>query len=172
MTDLFVKPTDMHQFLDPSSSQPYHCKRGMPYREALRLNRICLDNKSLDKCRSDLEGWLMERGYNGKIIRKQTLRTGEHSRKDVLEREKAETSESKLTLNITYYPVFQNIRNILQELQLLLAPEFEHKMVFPKAPVTGFRSGKTLKDYLVQAVLPRNNETGRCEPRGKKLFSL
>ena len=25
MTDLFVKPTDTHQFLDPSSSHPYHC---------------------------------------------------------------------------------------------------------------------------------------------------
>ena len=24
MTDLFVKPTNTHQFLDPSSSHPYH----------------------------------------------------------------------------------------------------------------------------------------------------
>ena len=110
----------------------------------------------------------MERGYNGKIIRKQTLRTGEHSRKDLLEREKAETSESKLPLNITYYPVFQNIRNILQELHLLLAPDKEHKKVFPNVPVVGFRNGKSLKDYLVRAVLPRTNETGRCEPCGKK----
>ena len=29
MTDLFVKPTDTHQFLDPSSSHPYHCKKGI-----------------------------------------------------------------------------------------------------------------------------------------------
>ena len=61
----------------------------------------------------------MERGYNEKMIRKQILRAREHSRKDLLEREKAEIFEPKLTLNITYYPVFQNIRNILQELHLL-----------------------------------------------------
>ena len=54
----------------------------------------------------------MKRGYNGKMIRKQILRVRELSRKDLLEREKTETSEPKLTFNITYYPVFQNIRDI------------------------------------------------------------
>ena len=110
----------------------------------------------------------MERGYHGKMIRKQILRAREHSRKDLLEREKAKTSEPRLTFNITYYPVFQNIRNILQELHLLLAPDKEHKKVFPNVPVVGFRNSKNLKDYLVRAALPKTNETGRCEPRGKK----
>ena len=87
------------------------------------------------------------------MIRKQISRAREHSKKDLLEREKAETS----------------IRNILPELHLLLAPNKEHKNVFPNIPVVGFRNGKFLKDYLAQAVLPRTNETGRCEPCGEKL---
>ena len=29
--DLFFKPTDTHQFLDTTSSHPYHCKKGIPY---------------------------------------------------------------------------------------------------------------------------------------------
>ena len=106
----------------------------------------------------------MERGYNGKMIRKQILRVREHSRKDLLEREKTEISEPKLTFNITYYIVFQNIRKTLQELHLLLAPDKEHKKVFPDVPVVGFRNGKSLKDNLVRAALPKTNETGRCEP--------
>ena len=88
MTDLFVKSTDTYQFLDSSSSQPYHCKKGISYSQALRINRICSDNESFDKRCNDLEGWLMERGYNGKMIRKQILRTRERSRKGLLEREK------------------------------------------------------------------------------------
>ena len=88
MTDLFVKPTDTHQFLDPSSSYPYHCKKGIPYTQALRLNRICSDNESFDKRCNDLKGWLMERRYKVKMIRKQILRAGEHSRKDFFERKK------------------------------------------------------------------------------------
>ena len=47
---------------------------------------------TFDKRCNDLEGWLMERGYNGKMIRKQILRAQQHSRKDLLEREKAKTS--------------------------------------------------------------------------------
>ena len=97
MTDLFVKPTDIHQFLDPSSSHPYHCKKGIPYSQALRLNRICSDIESFDKRCNDLEGCLMERGYNEKMIRKQILRVREHFRKDLLEREKAKTSKPRQT---------------------------------------------------------------------------
>ena len=83
-----LKPTDTHQFIDPSSSHPYHCKKGITYSQAIRLSRICSDNGSFDESCNDLEGWLMERGYNGKIIRKQTLRAQEHSKKDLIEREK------------------------------------------------------------------------------------
>ena len=147
MTDLFVKPTNMHQFLDSSSSHPYHCKKEIAL--ALRLNRICSDNKSFDGRCNDLEGWLMERGYNGNMIRKQILRAQGYSRKNLLESENAETSNPKLMLNSTYFQVFQSIRNILQELHLLLAPDKEHKKVFPNVPVVGFCNGKTFKEYLV-----------------------
>ena len=53
------------------------------------------------------------------MIMQQILRAREYSRKDLLKKEKTETSEPKLTFNFTYYPVFQNIRNTLQELHLL-----------------------------------------------------
>ena len=48
-TDLFVKPNDTHQFLDPTSCHPYHCKKGIPYSQTLRINRICSDNSNFDK---------------------------------------------------------------------------------------------------------------------------
>ena len=73
----------------------------------------------------------MERTYQEKMIREQILSAREHSRKDLLEREKTETFDSKLTFNIIYDPVFQNIRTILLELHLLLAPGKEHTKVFP-----------------------------------------
>ena len=168
MTDLPVKPTDTHQFLDPSSSHPYHCKKGIPYSQALRFNRICSDSESFDKRCNNVEGWLMEREHNGKMIRKQILRAREHSRKDLLQREREKTTDERLTFNITYYQVFQNIRNILQELHLLLAPDKEHKKIFPDVPVVGFCNVKSLKDCLVRAALLKTNESRRCEPCGKK----
>ena len=41
-TDLYVKPTDSHQYLLWSSCHPFYCKKGIPYSQALRLNRIYL----------------------------------------------------------------------------------------------------------------------------------
>ena len=63
MTDLFIKTTGTHQLLDPSSSHPDHCKKKIPYSQALRLNRICSDNGTFDKRSNDLERKLLEFGY-------------------------------------------------------------------------------------------------------------
>ena len=61
----------------------------------------------------------------------------------------------------------------MEELHILLTPNEEHKKVFPDVPVVGFRNGKSLKDYLVRAKLPKPKESGRCKPCGKKnLFGL
>ena len=57
------------------------------------------------------------------MVRKQLLRATE----SLLEKVKSESDQNKLTFNITYYPVFQNVRNILQELKILLKPDKEHK---------------------------------------------
>ena len=110
----------------------------------------------------------MESGYNEKMVRNQILRAHEHWRTDVLDREKQQMSEQKLTFNITYYPAFQNVRAIMEELHILLTPNKEHKKVFPNVLVIGFRNGKSLKDFLVRATLPKINGSGRCEPCGKK----
>ena len=73
----------------------------------------------------------MERGYNEKMIRKQILSAREHSRNDLLEKQKQQISERKLTFNITYYPAFRNVRSIMEELHILLTPNKEHNKVFP-----------------------------------------
>ena len=77
--DLFVKPTDTHQFLDPTSCHPYHCKKGIPYSQTLRLNRICSDNSNFDKRCNELQSWLLEKGYSKKMVRKWVLQAREKS---------------------------------------------------------------------------------------------
>ena len=72
-----------------------------------------------------------------------------------------------MTFSITYYPVFQNVSNILQELHILLTPYQEYKKVFQDIPVVGFRNGKSLSDHWVRAKSPNVEITGRSEPCGK-----
>ena len=47
-TDLHIKPTETHQFLNPTSCHPYHCKKSIPYCQTLRYDRICSDNQKFD----------------------------------------------------------------------------------------------------------------------------
>ena len=110
----------------------------------------------------------MERSYNEKMIHKQILRAREHSRNDLLETEKPQMSQPKLTFNITYYPAFQNVRVVMEELHILLTPNKEHNKIFPNVPDIAFRNGKGFNYFLVRATLPKLNESGRCEPCGKK----
>ena len=61
-------------------------------------------------------------------------------------------NDEKVTFNITYYPVFKNIRNILEELHILLAPDEQDKKVFTDIPRIGFKNGKSLKHHLVRSI--------------------
>ena len=91
---------------------------------------------------NELESWLFEKGYSEKMVRKQILRAREHSRESLLEKVKSESDQKKLTFNITYCPVFENVRNILLELHILLTADQEHKKVFQDIPVVRFRKVK------------------------------
>ena len=86
-------------------------------------------------------------------------------RNDLLEKEKQQLSKRKF--NIIYYPVFRNVRGIMEELYIKLTPNKEHKKAFPDVPGVGFWNENRLKDYLVRAKLPKLDESGRCEPCGK-----
>ena len=109
----------------------------------------------------------MERGYSERMVRMQILKARGESRDSLLERGNTKTSDSKLTFNITYYPAFQNIRSILEELEILLAPDKEHIQSFPEFPIVGFENVKSLIDYLVRAALPKTDNAGGSEPCGK-----
>ena len=48
-TDLFIKPTDRHQYLHYSSSHPEHTKRSIVFSQGLRVSRTCSCEKVLRK---------------------------------------------------------------------------------------------------------------------------
>ena len=112
----------------------------------------------------------MERGYSSKLVRKEILRARKIPRNELLDKEKSQGNDSKLTFNVTYYPVFRHLKNQLKELHVTLACDEAHKKVFPEVPIIGFKNNKNLKSHLVRTVLPDINEVGRCEPCGTKCF--
>ena len=120
-TDLYVKLNDSHQYLLSSSCHPFYCKKGIPYSQALRLNRICSNKEFFDKRCNDLKKYLLERGYSEKMVRKEILRARAIPRDALLEKVNNEEKQNKITFNVTYHAVFRDVRIIIEELHVILA---------------------------------------------------
>ena len=167
VTDLYIKPTDTHQYLHASSCHVSHCKKSIPFSQTLRLNRIFSENTFFDKWCNELEIWLKERGYSDKLVRGQILKARKFSRSEVLNKQKRMGNKSRIVFDITYHPVFSKLKNKLSEIHLLLTPDREHEKVFAHVPIIGFRRAKSLKDILVRAkVAPLEKKKGCCRPCG------
>ena len=74
VTELYIKPTDTHQYLHASLCHVSHCKKSIPSSQTLRLNRICSENAFFDKRCNELEIWLKELGYSDKLVRGHILK--------------------------------------------------------------------------------------------------
>ena len=155
-TDLYVKPTDTHQFLHPSSCHPFHCKKAIPFSQALRLNRICSEDEEFENRCEDLYGWLRDRGYKHELIDDQIKRACTFDRDDLLTKGKP-PRKNVVSLNIEYNPAFSKLSGVLKELNCILQGDEQHRKVFSDTPLVGFSNGKSLKNILVRAVLPKQN---------------
>ena len=59
-TDLCIKSTDRHQYLHYTSSHPEHTKKPVVYSQALRLSRICMEEKDFDKHICEMKSWFSQ----------------------------------------------------------------------------------------------------------------
>lgn len=69
--------------------------------------------------------------------------------------------DNKVIFTITYYPVFYDIRNILEEMEVIFALDYRHKKVFPEVTMIGFKDNKSLQDLLVRSKTPDIDQIGR-----------
>ena len=58
-----------------------------------------------------------------------------------------EVHKHRLVFNITYYPIFSKLKNILSKIHLLLTPDREHSKVFDNVPIIGFKKRKEFKGH-------------------------
>ena len=98
------------------------------------------------------------------MVRKEIRRASAIPRDALLDKVNNQEKQNKITFNLTYHPVFRNVRKILEELHVILASNDEHKKVFPDVPMIGFKINKNLKAHLVRSQLPDLDEVDRSKP--------
>ena len=86
-----------------------------------------------------------------------------------MDRENAIEEQNKITFDLTYYPIFQNLKKkIFTELHLLLIFDVAHKTFFKNMQIITFKNDTSLKGQLFWALLPKVDAEGRSKPFGKK----
>ena len=59
-TDLYIKPTDRHQYLHYSSGHPEHTKRSVVYCQLLRVSQICSCENDFNQHKSNMKIWFQK----------------------------------------------------------------------------------------------------------------
>ena len=81
---MFCKPTDTHQYLHKKACHPWHTKEAIPYGQALRLRRICSEDRQFQERVGELARWLRDRGYEESLANEQIDRVRRLDRETLL----------------------------------------------------------------------------------------
>ena len=161
-TDLYIKPTDTHQYLLSTSAHPKHTKQSIPYSLALRLRRICSEDETFKYRTRQLLEYLTKRGYKPKQTNKQIQKAAKKTRQDCLKTTKPRTNH-RTPFVVTYHQALPQLSTILKQNLDILQNSNTCKEAFPDAPILSYRRPKNLRDLLVRAKI-KNATTS--DPRG------
>ena len=161
-TDLYVKPTDTHQYLLNTSAHPKHTKQSIPYSLALRLRRICSNDDTFNKRTNQLLTYLTNRGYKRKHVRNEIRKASKVTRQSSLQT-KQKRHNNRTPFVVTYHPSIPQFKSILHSNFHILQNSTNCKEVFPDPPILSNRRPKNLREYLVRAKIKNDTTT---TPRG------
>ena len=149
-TDLYVKPTDKHQYLLKSSCHPSHTKQSIPFSMALGLRRIC-STEEFFYTRSDaLTSHLIKRGYKYRFIKDESDKVRQIPRSRVLKTSTKKES-NRIPFVVTFNPALPNIRQVISSNLNILRSSQRCQAAFPSPPLISYRRCNNVLDILVMA---------------------
>ena len=164
ITDLHIKATDRHQYLDYTSSHPHHTKRSIVYSQALRVSRVCSANEYFKRHRNQMKLWFLNRGYPKWLIDTEVEKV-----KFPCTSRKTETKMKGIPLVITYHPLIKDFASVIRKHLYILYLNKEVKEIFTPGPIIPSRGARKLTSYLVRAKLyPLERSVGSFKCNGKR----
>ena len=159
-TDLYVKPTDKFQYLNFTSSHPFHQKASLPYGLALRIKRICSNQSDFRIHCQKLVGLLRRRGFKLGLIKEGIRKAAAVDRAELLREhtEEEEVKEERMIFATTYNPKIAHLKDKVTNLHHMLHSSEKCKKLYPKPPVMAYRRGRNLNDLLVSRRLPPDTQ--------------
>ncbi|XP_071792086.1 uncharacterized protein [Asterias amurensis] len=159
-TDLFVKPTDKHQYLHSTSCHPRHCKTSIAYSQALRLRRICSNDSDFIHHSQELKKHLVSRGHSSLAVHRAIQKVKARSRESVLSKgpKKQQSPTGKVPFVVTFHPSLPPIRKITSSNHHILHTSDRLQRAVQEEPIVAFRRPPSLRDLIVRAEVPPIND--------------
>ena len=180
-TDLYVKPTDAHNYLLFSSAHTPSCKRGIPYGQFLRVRRICTRLEDFDKHALDLAKHFVRRGYPKFLIEKHLLKARRQDRTLLLNHTHADRAQQSndspqpFFFISTFHPGLHKPGQILLDNKDMLARHTTTLPLYKSRIILGYRRSQNLRDLIIRAKLPCDQQESdanlRTNPSSHKCLS-
>ena len=144
--DLYIKPTDGHQYLHHQSSHPLHIKNSIPYSQALRVSRIRSSEKDFQMHVSQMKEWFLARGYPEIVVNNQIDEV-------VFGRDQSvkKNLESSILFVTTYHPNVKELEKLIRNLLPFLCSDGKVQKAFSPPPIVSYRSARKIKCYIVRS---------------------
>ena len=107
-TDLYVKPTDRHQYLHYLSSHPEQNKCSIAYSQTLHFNRLCSLEKYFNYHKLNTKEWFIKRDYPESLIDKEMKKVHFFE-----QGQKSKTVEKAVSFVLTYHPLLCKLSSII-----------------------------------------------------------
>ena len=120
-TSLHTKPTNKQLYLDYKSNHPEHCRKSIPYSQALRVVERCATPSDRDEKLSILKTKFEERNYPPELVQMQFERAKSQDRKELIfKQRKMKKRDNKVRLIFTHNqanpPIHQWVRQCKDQL--------------------------------------------------------
>ena len=124
--------------------------------KALRLKRICTENKHLQEGLKNLKTKFIQRGYKESLIEQQFSKVNEYNRNDLLKYTNEDKKTPKLTCAVVFNKGLPNIKSSIHKHWNLLHINKDISKTFTEEPLIAYRTNKTIRNMLGPIHLSKN----------------
>ena len=147
-SELYSKPTDMHQYLLPMSNHPPHVHKHLPYGLALRTRQIVSREDRLRIRLRELKSYVLSRGYDATALDAQICKALAVTREDALAC-KTKDNTSRVPLVCTWNEHLPDLGTLLRQFFPILSRDTALGSCFSSSPLLSYRRQRNLRDLLV-----------------------
>ena len=153
VTEVYVKSTNIHQYVEYSSCHPKSCKDGIPLSQCKRYRRIISDDAKFSESVSQLREFFLERNYPANVVNQALDKVSSLSQDQALQSSEKRHNKSIIPFVVEYNPSLPQIGLIINKYWdlLQLSQKDSVKNVHAYKPILAFKRPRNLRDFLVHS---------------------